>query len=162
MSGKPLPPPPPPLVRPKPPPVDPSAGRIPPVPVRGWFPMFMVGDEARVAHAVPLKTWPALCGDEPKAGWLWERGLEVTCPRCWQKIWEQELETASKAQAPLDQRRHPDVEDHGARENKDSRGRQQAQADCGSNAAKGQHARCEAGGGATMEEVDTKAVVMKR
>jgi hypothetical protein len=60
MSGKPLPPP---LVRPKSPPVDPSAGRTPPVPVRGWFPMFMVGDEARVAHAVPLKTWPALCGD---------------------------------------------------------------------------------------------------
>jgi hypothetical protein len=60
MSGKPLPPP---LVRPKSPPVDPSAGRTPPVPVRGWFPMFMVGDEARVAHAVPLKTSPALCGD---------------------------------------------------------------------------------------------------
>jgi hypothetical protein len=57
MSGKPLPPP---LVRPKSPPVDPSAGRTPPVPVRGWFPMFMVGDEARVCFTGAI--YPVACG----------------------------------------------------------------------------------------------------
>lgn len=71
-----------------------SAGRIPAVLPKEWTPMIMVGDATRTVHAVPAGP-RALCGYESGTGWLWGRGLDVTCQHCCRKIMEEELEKDS-------------------------------------------------------------------
>jgi hypothetical protein len=63
------------------------AGRIPPD-RRNGIPCSWSENAART---VPTGT-RALCGCEPGTGWMWGRGLEVTCPRCQERIMQEELD----------------------------------------------------------------------
>jgi hypothetical protein len=68
-----------------------TAGRIPAEHPKDWVAMRMLGDPAETIHAVPAGN-SALCGEESRLSWVWQRGHEITCQRCSARLLEEELE----------------------------------------------------------------------